>query len=287
MLFNTFNEEKNYIFLRVSEKCSANCSGCNLPEKENTFLSTKKLGRILERIDDFFPYSFSVIFLGYNIIEDIEHTLPQKAFPLNSLRERKYFILVDFFELYNNEKRLLFIQKNYKSTCFFLQKSIKWEGDLRDLIKLTKWLEGKDTLSVHISINSTLDDSKKLLAYLLRFPRKKSFDKVIFFINQSQLEFSLHDFIISDPSKSRCILLDNFSLWKDEISIWDLEVTVEWNITFHESPVCNKNVLSVTSILKNETEIIKDFNYFRTLLDERDSLWKDMCTYCEKNTISL
>lgn len=112
---------KKYIFLRISEKCSCNCRGCNLPKmQQNSDISIENLDSILGYIENNFSPGFELNFIGYNVFSHKNiGEIFQKNYSLPTSFHIDYSDLIQHFKIIIDSDFIFTIQKNIYSLSDF------------------------------------------------------------------------------------------------------------------------------------------------------------------------
>ncbi len=289
MIFNTWNKSNwTTILIRLSTKCSSNCVNCELPYiKNNEYKDLWNLDDILKFCSLKCNKNFTIGLLWYNLLNIEKYS---KFYGLiNIYSDFEYSIQLGLNDLLNNYKEIINILNKYNNLNFWIQKIIKSKQESLTIIKTINLLIEK---KLKINISFILDFKKfEFMFWLLKSKYKFSNNKksIIFYIWKSQVEFEndLWFWNIENFEYNNCIWLWNFSLEKNKIFIRDdIEITLNWDIKFHLNNFCNQWIKKISSIYKEDNEILNDFKLLEKELGKRN-LEKNKCKNCLKNPINF
>jgi len=255
-LFKTFSEDSSpAILIRVSEKCSSNCSFCDRPYvKVNNHYDISKILDILDFCEKNIDKKFHIGILWFDIIHHKEYDFLYEK--LKHYDAHNVIIQIDFSDIGN-----LWDFKKYETNNinFWIQKILQADN-IKSILANIYDLED---IKLNISINLIFD-----------------FTKFKFFIQELRLKYVSY---IKDRNiffrVGSCVVA--FIIIED-----DIEIDMRWNIKFHLNNFCNQGIKKISSIYKNSEEIKKDFNSLVEILDTKKP-WKNMCKKCISLPINI
>lgn len=264
------------ILIRVSEKCSSNCLSCKLPYvKENFFYEIDKFERVLSFINKKFSKNFEIWILWFDLIDNLPFDLFENFW-------RKFSIQISF-----NDVEKLYWKKFWNNIYFWIQETVNNLLDFKRIIKFLNYIEER---KIFLDINILINFSKfeKILNYF-KNKYKYQYSKWLYkiFMKTNILEFEdssdLENYVIL--GNRRCLGLDNFYLFEKKIFIKDdIEIKLNWDIKFHLNHFCNKWILKISNIFKQDLNIFEDFQKLKKILEEK---WisSSRCKNCVSNPL--
>lgn len=251
------------IFIRLTDKCSANCERCWL----SSLSFSKKISfDFYENIENFIAErifgNYSITFLWYDIFGNYDFDFIEKI----SFWKNVQLSFRDV-ELYQKEIQKLSQENNVK---FFVILTINSLYDLKNILTFLK--------SEHKFVNLTIVCDLNKYVYFLQkiFPGIKNKSFQYFTVNWNQIEIENLSFNIL--MKNQCKSLENFKIENDNIYVkMDLNIWHNGDISFHLNQWCNNSIKKITDIFSEN--ILQDFKDFREYLLENNNK-KDRCLNC-------
>lgn len=251
------------IFIRLTDKCSANCEKCWL----SSLPFTKKVSLdFYENIEKFVSENifgnYSVTFLWYDIFWNYDFDFIEK----NSFWKNIQLSFVDV-DLYQKEIQKLSQETNVK---FFIILTINSLQDLKNILNFPKNKHQFVSLTIVCNLNKYIYFLQKIFPWI----KNKQFQTFVINWNQVEIENLSFDILAENICKS----LENFEIENEIIKIkTDLNIWPNGEISFHLNQWCNNSIKKITDIFSEN--ILKDFEDFRKYLLENDNK-KDRCLNC-------
>lgn len=280
MFYSINKSDSPFIFIRLTQKCSSNCVGCNLPLlRDNNELNLDNLKVISNYINSNFFWNFQVTFLWYDFLNQ---------YILDKIYSA-WFVEIVFMIDYSDLMKYHTLIKASDYVKFFIQKNIYNSTDFKKSFSMLKYIVANELF--HLRIDYIFDKLGffTYLPYFKKYFPCKTIDNqkvsLIIWNNQVTLEFSSLDWDFSEE----CRILNAFKIdtHKQIGTLDNIEVSLDTlEIKTHIPFNCNKGITSLWSILDSNDTLFYNFNQAFSELQVRENMWtKEMCYYCLKNPI--
>lgn len=257
-----FKESWN-IFIRLTDRCSANCSHCWLASLKKVKKTNLDLYKIIENfVENNISGGYKITFLGFDIFGLYDEDFLKKIF-FDKL------VQISFYDLEKYSEKIEKFHHNNK-TRFFIIVTINDLSDFKNILEfIKKW-------NKYISLTIVCDLEKYWLFLKKIFPNLSNVKNQYFFINWIYIEiekFSTHQIF-----SNNCISLENFEIKNQKIFIkTDLNIWPNGEISFHLNQWCNNSIKKISDIFSEN--IHKDFQEFQKYLMKYNNI-ENRCLKC-------